>query len=153
MSVTEFSSASRIEKLSNRIAMAKRLSGLTYQEIADELRRNDPELRTSKSIVSNWCNQGVIPEGRALVLLPVVLNVDGHWLLTGEGEAARQLPAEETEAFRRIAEIVNLVQGGASISASEGAYDRAILRHQQVQVHRDDLHDRRGELPARDRGA
>lgn len=129
-------SSTRSTTLGDRISEAKRHSGLTYDEIADELRSRDSELRTTKSIVSNWCNQGVVPEGRALVHLPDVLDVDGHWLLTGSGGMVRRDPEEELRAFREISEIVRRVGSVATLRSIGDTAERARARAAEVRSHR-----------------
>ena len=58
--------------------------------------------------VNRWLNRDVLPDGASLVKLPAILVVDGHWLLTGEGEMVRKPMPEETQAMLdEIAAIVD----------------------------------------------
>jgi transcriptional regulator with XRE-family HTH domain len=61
-----------------RLRTAVRRAGLTQSDLADRL-------EISQSTVSDWFNVGAMPGGEILLLLPEVLDVNGHWLLTGEG--------------------------------------------------------------------
>ncbi len=47
-------------------------------------------LGVGQNTISEWENGRGLPEGKYWPLLPVALNCDGHWLLTGEGKRARR---------------------------------------------------------------
>lgn len=64
--------------LGRRISLALHRIGMTQTELARQV-------GTGHARVNRWINQGVMPEGKSLVLLPKILQCDGHWLLTGEG--------------------------------------------------------------------
>lgn len=53
---------------------------------------------TTQQTVSAWLAKGILPEGKAMVRLPGVLGVSGHWLLTNEGP--RDLPTEVDPGYR-----------------------------------------------------
>jgi transcriptional regulator with XRE-family HTH domain len=87
-------------EVGERLAQALALRGMTYSQLADEL-------GTYRSRVSAWVNAKEPPGGRYLVLLPEVLGINAHWLLTGEGspepdgEAADQVLGEILSCLRR----------------------------------------------------
>lgn len=64
--------------LGRRISLALHRIDMTQTKLAEEV-------GTAHARVNTWINQGVMPEGRFLVLLPKILQCDAHWLLTGEG--------------------------------------------------------------------
>lgn len=43
------------------------------------------ELGVGVATVSEWFTRGRVPNGDVMLRLPHALNVNGHWLLTGEG--------------------------------------------------------------------
>ncbi|HEU4558460.1 MAG TPA: helix-turn-helix transcriptional regulator [Longimicrobium sp.] len=43
------------------------------------------ELGVGVATVSEWFTRGRVPNGDVMLRLPAALNVNGHWLLTGEG--------------------------------------------------------------------
>lgn len=63
-------------------------------------------LDVDRSRVSRWFNpdavQGEVPGADYLPLLPDLLGVDGHWLLTGDGPMHRKDPAASRVALDRI---------------------------------------------------
>lgn len=63
-----------------RLRTALDLRGLSQAELARQL-----EVR--ESTVSTWFRTSTWPNGEMLARLVVVLDVDGHWLLTGGGHA------------------------------------------------------------------
>jgi len=67
--------------------------------------------------VSEWFTRGRVPQGDVFLQLPALLQVNGHWLLTGEGtrdmasaeqgayeQGARDVLTELTAALKRIEE-------------------------------------------------
>lgn len=83
-----------------REAMARR--GMTQTELARRLDVRD-------ATVSDWFNRGTMPSGSVMVRLPHVLDMDGHWLLTGErpadgGGARRPLGEAERERLTALLE-------------------------------------------------
>lgn len=61
------------------------------------------ELGVGVATVSEWFTRGRVPNGDVMLRLPAVLDVNGHWLLTGEG--ARNLPWKAGgDPYRRGAE-------------------------------------------------
>lgn len=57
--------------------------------------------------VSDWLTKGAMPKGDVLLLLPAVLRVSGHWLLTGEGEP---YPMDPEVAEQALADIDRRIQ-------------------------------------------
>jgi transcriptional regulator with XRE-family HTH domain len=43
------------------------------------------DLGVGVATVSEWFTRGRVPNGDVMLRLPLALEVDGHWLLTGEG--------------------------------------------------------------------
>ena len=70
------------EAMRHRIVMAIRESGVPQVDIVKAT-------GADKSRVSRWANpdpkQGEMPSEDYLPLLPGILKVNGHWLLTGDG--------------------------------------------------------------------
>lgn len=85
------------------------------------------KLGVSEGQLSKWVNDKFPPQGRYMLQLPSLLGVNGHWLLTGEGEP-RSLPAGEAE--ERLGLIREIATGEATaelvrmISAELLAKDR-----------------------------
>jgi transcriptional regulator with XRE-family HTH domain len=73
---------------------------------------------------SRWVNDEVLPKGTALVRLPGILNVDGHWLLTGEGEMVRPASGEAEWRVRRVRDALEepyVSQSAAGVERAKGA--------------------------------
>jgi hypothetical protein len=51
--------------------------------------------RVYPSVINRWTSGDSLPEGKYMVHLPVVLQRNGHWLLTGEGDP--RLPSRSAE--------------------------------------------------------
>ena len=68
-----------ISELCRRIALAMTIRDLSQSEVARRI-------GCRQSIVSDWLQKDRAPSGIYLTKLPAALDVDGHWLLTGEGE-------------------------------------------------------------------
>jgi transcriptional regulator with XRE-family HTH domain len=47
------------------------------------------QLGVRAATVSDWFRLGTMPSGAVMLRLPALLKVDGHWLLTGEGDRWR----------------------------------------------------------------
>lgn len=62
-------------------------------------------LGVSEGQVSRWANDKDYPGGRYLLQLPGLLAVDGHWLLTGDGQPRRREPSEDSARLRMIGRI------------------------------------------------
>jgi transcriptional regulator with XRE-family HTH domain len=68
------------------------------QELAERL-------GVSPGQLSRWRNDREPPPGGAyMVQLPGLLGVDGHWLLTGEGEMQRRAPGEAERRLELVRE-------------------------------------------------
>ena len=104
-----------------REAMARR--GMTQTELARRLDVRD-------ATVSDWFNRGTMPSGSVMVRLPHVLDVDGHWLLTGErasagGGARRPLGEPERERLTALLEeALRLLRGDPPRGDEGGPYLR-----------------------------
>lgn len=48
------------------------------------------ELGVGVATVSEWFTRGRVPNGDVMLRLPQALQVNGHWLLTGEGSRERE---------------------------------------------------------------
>lgn len=66
------------DPVARRVALALEASGLSQSALAEAL-------GTAQSTVQNWVAQGKPPGGAHLAKIPGLLNVSGHWLLTGKG--------------------------------------------------------------------
>ncbi len=61
-----------------RLRRALKRAGITQALLAKRL-------GIDRSAVCNWLGGRSIPKGEYLLQMPDILNVDGHWLLTGRG--------------------------------------------------------------------
>jgi transcriptional regulator with XRE-family HTH domain len=66
----------------NRLKQVLHDRGTTQSELARLL-------GVRAATVSDWFRQGTMPGGAVMLRLPALLKVDGHWLLTGEGDQWR----------------------------------------------------------------
>jgi transcriptional regulator with XRE-family HTH domain len=73
-----------------RLELARSRANLTQEQLGERV-------NVGRNAVVFWEKDGRLPEGAAMVLLPTVLRVSGHWLLTGEGDMD---VSEGTEAVR-----------------------------------------------------
>ena len=96
----------------DRLRRAMDASGLEYQAIARAAGVNRP------GTGSAWLRDS-IPGGRALLRLPHILGVSGHWLLTGDGPMRPGADDVEADAYRRIAAIVRELDATAPATASD----------------------------------
>lgn len=62
------------------------MRGLSQNGLADRL--SEGGTRVYASAVGGWL-KGALPSGETMLRLPSALGVDGHWLLTGEGQMRR----------------------------------------------------------------
>lgn len=94
-----------------RIQQALDGAGVTATALAEKLAERMGE-DVFPSVTTSWvCQKGPrAPSARYLVLLPEVLGVSGHWLLTGDGPMRPPNPNRETRAFREIAALVDRVR-------------------------------------------
>ena len=65
----------------DRLEIAVRRAGLSQAALATIL-------GVSSSTVSDWFAGRYLPRAEILMVLPDVLEVSGHWLLTGRGQLA-----------------------------------------------------------------
>src|SRR5215213_8515811 len=94
--------------LGQRIAEARERKGWNQTALAERL----GNLR--QPTVSDWENDRYVPEGKALLRLREVLEIDGHWLLTGEGEPTRHSPEHHEQFFDQVARLVDGVRAQAT---------------------------------------
>ncbi|KKM26353.1 hypothetical protein LCGC14_1585660 [marine sediment metagenome] len=65
----------------DRLEIAMRRAGLSQAALATIL-------GVSSSTISDWVSARYYPRAEILMVLPDVLAVSGHWLLTGRGQLA-----------------------------------------------------------------
>lgn len=73
--------------LGSRIRYARELRGLDQTQLSERL-----GLPGGNSMISRWENNHNSPQAAHLMQLVEILRIDGHWLLTGEGDATVRLP-------------------------------------------------------------
>ena len=56
------------------------------------------QLRISGTTVSEWFTRGRMPHGDVMLRMPEVLEVNGHWLLTGHGTRDR-VPTADADPY------------------------------------------------------
>ena len=96
-----------------RLRLARKRAKLTQAEVGRAVGLQD------HALVSQWETDKALPTGAQMLALPSLLGVSGHFLLTGQGEAAvGQIPAEAA-AYREIVEIVCRVSGCSAGAADE----------------------------------
>lgn len=105
------------ETLGARIFAARRARDMTQEQLAERLSARlatvsgwEPTRRRRGSRVW-WEPEKAAPGADYLALLPAALGVDGHWLLTGEGEMFKTEPSEKEAAFDRIVREIEKVPG------------------------------------------
>lgn len=78
-----------------RMQLAKKYAGYTNREIARRC-------RASESSVSTWfdARNRTLPEATKMIQLPWALGVNGHWLLTGEGQMVSATNGHQNEGAR-----------------------------------------------------
>lgn len=94
--------ASVREAFRRRMVLAIRSADVAQADIARAL-------DVSPSRVSRWGNpdpeQGELPSEAYLPFMPALLDVDGHWLLTGTGKPGRSLEVPEERRSLALARI------------------------------------------------
>lgn len=81
-----------------RLREALQLRGLSQADLARRI-------GVGEATVSEWLTRGRAPLGDVMLLLPEVLDVNGHWLLTGNGP--REIPdGEHPDLYRQGAQDV-----------------------------------------------
>lgn len=101
-----------------RVALAEVMGRVKDRMRALDMSGNElaGRLETSGSAVSEWFTKGRVPLLHHFLLLPRILQCDGHWLITGEGDWHRRHSDEPPDDAA--------IQGGlAIISQIEGAVD------------------------------
>jgi transcriptional regulator with XRE-family HTH domain len=82
-----------------RLARAVELSPLDQKTAAERLGVTEGQL-------SKWVHGKFPPQGRYMLQLPALLGIDGHWLLTGEGDPVPLPPGEAAVRLQEIRAIV-----------------------------------------------
>lgn len=91
------------------------------------------ELGTSPGRVKDWAENVNLPDGKNLVRIARVLDVNAHWLLFGEGSPARP-PADGESAYaagvayavQKMLETIANLRCATSPAAVEGAIERGL---------------------------
>lgn len=105
------------------------LRGYTQTELAAK------GLGTQKQI-SEWVNDAVVPGLEVLTRIIDTLDVNGHWLLTGEGDAFSR-PGEAEQILSQIREMLSpLVDGSRPAEASVLAAQASEVASRQPPVPR-----------------
>ena len=81
----------------NRVQQVMRARDLSQAELARLLR---PHV-ASQAALTHWFTRGAVPRAEVVMLLPGVLNVNAHWLLTGEGSPQLGTPVGSEDAAER----------------------------------------------------
>jgi len=114
-----------IAELCRRIAFSMSVRQLSQSEVARRL-------GCTQSVVSEWVAKHRAPSGMYFCRLPEALEVDGHWLLTGEGDLDRiQLSAADMPAHYARGGLAALARIESVLSETRNdllAQDAAIQR-------------------------
>lgn len=114
-----------------RLDRVLRERGISQNELARALSVEGKRVYTS--VVNRWLPRSgqedwrpILPSGEYMLRLPEILGVDGHWLLTGEGEMLSIPPAAKALAFDLIARIADRVrqEGAVPVLASASPQPR-----------------------------
>jgi transcriptional regulator with XRE-family HTH domain len=92
--------------------------------------------------VSQWWTKSRLPDSAVILRLPEILEVDGHWLLTGEGDMVRAAP---TDAQTFVEDVEALL---ARVKRKSKGLSRA--EEKRLTAERADAADRQAQK--RDRG-
>lgn len=79
------------------------------------------DLGVGEATVSEWFTRGRVPHGDVMLRLPHVLQVSGHWLLTGDGPREMALRGDEDPYLRGARDALGRVRG--SMDALARWYD------------------------------
>ena len=114
-----------IAELCRRIAFSMSVRQLSQSEVARRV-------GCQQSVVSEWVAKNRAPSGLYIIRLPEALEIDGHWLLTGEGELDRiPLTAADMPAHYARGGLAALARIEAVLSETRNdllAQDAAIQR-------------------------
>jgi transcriptional regulator with XRE-family HTH domain len=114
-----------IKELCRRIAFAMSVRQLSQSEVARRL-------GCQQSVVSEWVAKFRAPSALYFIRMPEALEVDGHWLLTGEGDLDRvQLSAKDMPAHYARGGLAALARVESVLSETRNdllAQDAAIQR-------------------------
>lgn len=64
------------------------------------------DLGVGEATVSEWFTRGRVPQGDVMLRLPHVLQVSGHWLLTGDGARELAFQGDEDPYLRGVRDAV-----------------------------------------------
>lgn len=108
LSCQEKSSVTSKDAFTQRLNDAVRFAGLSWNGLAERLSADG--VRVYASTTTEW-RDGSIPSGEFLMRLPAILGVNGHWLLTGEGDMTSS-PDEAERLLAQIKELLGVRPGG-----------------------------------------
>lgn len=130
------------EELLHRIRLRLEEVGISKNELARRIGAAGPT-------VIEWFTKGALPDGEKLARLPDALQVNGHWLLTGEGSMLP--PGSGTEqsdhAFRAGAQAVT-AQVRRLVTQLETVYADGEHAHRRLALTREQA-DRARATPGR----
>lgn len=84
-----------VEPFLARLRLAMDQRGLTQRDLARAL-------GVREATVSAWFQQGKLPSGTTMLALPGALQVDGHWLLTGEQGGAASVDPDGVAELKAL---------------------------------------------------
>lgn len=134
------------EELLRRIRLRFDQLGITKNELARRIGAAGPT-------VIEWFTKGALPDGEKLARLPEALQVNGHWLLTGQGsmlppgtgtdagDRAHRFGAQEVTA--KVRQFATQLESQYSDGTAEHAHAERRLALAQAQA------DRAREMPGR----
>lgn len=97
--------------LGERIREGAESCGMTYEALASAVAESTGA-STDRRTVWTWIRKGVVPEGRVLLALPGILEVSGHWLLTGHPPMKPEQQDLRAAAYEAIKRVVEAVEAG-----------------------------------------
>lgn len=88
------------------------------------------DLGVGDATVSEWFTRGRVPQGDVMLRLPHVLQVSGHWLLTGEGPREMAFRGDEDPYLRGARDA--LARMGRSLDALARRYGADPGKHEAM---------------------
>lgn len=92
-----------VEGFAERLRRAMDAAGMDQRTLARSL-------RVREATVSDWFGKGILPRLDVMARVPGVLRVDGHWLLTGEGDMHRRERSAKEAAYDAMADVVRAIE-------------------------------------------
>lgn len=103
-----------------RLEKVLRERGISQNQLARALSVRGKRVYTS--VVNRWLPRHdqedwrpILPSGEYMLRLPEILGVDGHWLLTGQGEMLPIPPSAKERAFDLIAQIADRLRNEGDV--------------------------------------